>query len=395
MPLYIPVTAMLSPMRPDWDDDRLESVSQRIDRAADRLRPRSGPQVVLRDRDLRLTRLFPYFVGLCLLIWLATLLYLGDYSIGKVIEILCLSFVACFAVLGVPCSLLMDRGAFSNWVPFLLAIAMAGLLWLAGVYMGHVYYAEAIDLTMGALGIELGDLGQLVLGFGGTIALIYFTSVGVLSIIGAYMRRYTAKVFLSMQDHADQGIRGKAEWFFMVPDIIDVKEVVLEPVRSPHRFNVRACVSVTAYLFVLGLLVSSYLFVNPLLISLMDWQTMLAIMLMLSMFTPALVLPWQIVRGVGAKVRSDAPRDFYLWTGAKRRLFSTFAMLGVFMMMFVLSVYLGNSVEDILRTYVSFLIPLLATSAMYGALYENNFDRGICDKICDDFGSDAESREDP
>ena len=171
----------------------------------------------------------------------------------------------------------------------------------------------------------------------------------------------------------------------MVPDIIDVEEVVLEPERDSHRFHFSSAFTLWIYLFMLGILISSYIFVNPLLIEELGEYTMLAVTLMLSMFTPALVLPWIIVKSVGAKIRSSAPRDYYLWIGARSRLFTTFMALGVFMMMFVLSVYLGTNAADIVMNYVSFLVPLFATSAVYAALYVNNFETSVCEQICEGF----------
>lgn len=372
-----------------------EDLNDRVDRAAMRLYPRMDSIRSVPDRDLRLTRMFPYFIALCIIIWICALLYLQDFRFSKIVEILCLVFVACFALLGVPCLVMMDRGVFSNWILFALALVMTGFMWLSGIYLGQVYYAQAIQDIMNALGFYLDDYMQFVLGFGGTLAIVYFTSIGVLSVVCAYMRQYVARVFLQMDARAGTGERGKAESFFMVPDIIDVKEVVLEPEKDPHSFHFSLSASVTAYLFVLGLFISSYLFVNPLLISVMGWRTMLAVTLMLSMFTPALVIPWQVVRSVGAKVKSDAPRDYYLWTGARKRLFSAFAALGVFMMMFILSVYLGNSVSGIIMTYISFLVPLLATSIVYGALYANNFDSSVCESICENFEEGKEGRGSP
>ena len=99
----------------------------------------------------------------------------------------------------------------------------------------------------------------------------------------------------------------------------------------------------------------------------------IVVVTVLAMFVPVLVVPWQLVEDLGAKVRSDAPRDYYLYVGAKKRLFSTFAALGVFMMMFVLSLYFGNDVLDILKNYLYYLIPLVFTSAMYAFIYSNNF----------------------
>lgn len=382
-------------MRDDDGQDRVEEISDLLDRAAGKLYPRGEHGRSVPNLDHRLTRIFPYFLVVCLAIWVLSLLYLQDFRFSKLIEILCLVFVTCFAIIGVPCTVVMDRGVFSNWVIFAMALVLTGFLWISGMWMGQVYYAEAIQNIMGAVGIHLDDVSQFVLGFLGTLAILYFTSVGVLSVINAYMRRYMGEVFLSMQRRAGTGMRGKAESFFMVPDIIDVEEVIMEPRGTAHVFDFRTSLGFTSYLFLLGLLISSYVFLNPLLTSVLEWHTMLAVMLMLSMFTPALVLPWQIVRNVGAKVRSSAPRDYYLWTGARKRLFSVFATLGVFMLLFVLSVYLGSSIGTIVRSYVSFLIPLLVTSLMYGAMYANNFDRGTCRTICSRFEKGNEGRDDP
>ena len=384
-----------SGMRRRWIDDHLEDLSERVDNAAERLYPRRDSIRDVPDRDRRIISVFPYFLVACILIWICGIVYIGDYRFSKLIEVLCLVFVSCFAIFGVPCLVMIDKGVFSVWVMFAMAIVVALFMWGTSILMGQAYYAHAVIDMLGAIGVHLNDIWEFVVGFLATLAIVFFTTIGVLSVIGAYLRIYMPRVFLSIQSRAGTGERGKAEGFFMVPDIIDVKEVVLEPEKDPHTFHFQNFISVTGYIFILGLLISSYIFLNPLLISVMGWKTMLAVMLMLSMFMPALVLPWQIVRSVGAKVRSDAPRDYYLWTGARKRLFSTFAALGVFMMMFVLSVYLGNSALDIAKTYVSFLVPLLAVSVMYGALYVNNFDSPVCGTICQKFDEGREGRESP
>lgn len=384
-------------MRRRWLSEKKEDINERVDHAAERLQPKRDAIKQVPDRDTRLTRMFPYFVAMCLVIWLCGFIYVGDFTFSKLVELLCLVFVACFAILGVPCLIMMDRGVFNNWVLFALAVVLSGLMWVSGIFQGEVYYANVVNDIMGALGFYFNDYIEFVIGFSATLALVYFTAIGVLSVISAYMRQYMSRVFLSMQSRAGTGHRGKAEKFFMVPDIIDVDEVILEPEKDPHTFHFSSAVSLWAYLFILGLLVSSYLFVNPLLIQELGESTMLAVMLMLSMFTPALVLPWIIVRTVGAKVRSSATRDYYLWIGARKRLFTTFMTLGVFMMMFILSVYLGTDAASIVMNYVSFLIPLFATSAMYAGLYVNNFEKPVCDQICDRFekGKRRDSQRDP
>ncbi len=364
---------------------KLDEINEIIDRAADRMPGRREPPKEREEFNRGLLRSFPYFVVICILVWMIVIFLQGTFTFSRLIEVLCLVFVTAFAILGVSCMYHSEKGVFSLWAMFAFAILMTLVLWAADVVTDQVYYAEAVSGMFGCLGIRLSQGAELLLGFLALLCVMSFTSMGVISVVSAYMRKYMPTVFLAMQAHADKGTRGKAERFFMVPDVIDVKEVIMEPVRNPYKFDLRMSLSISVYLFLLGLMISSYIFLNPLLINVLGWKTMLAIMLMLSMFTPALLLPWQIVRGVGAKVTSDAPRDYYLWKGAKSRLFSTFATLGAFMMMLILSLYLGNDVRDIICTYISFSVPLLVISLVYGSLYTNSFHESVRDSICEGF----------
>lgn len=378
-------------VRRDRGSSVVEGITTRLDATAEE-KGRDGdgkPHIASGDR--RIVRMFPYFVVAVVIIWVAAVVYLGEYSFPYLIELLCLSFVFCFAILGVPCSQMMSKGLFPCWLILFFAVVLSLLLWISGSIFGDFSFLEAISDMLGAIGINLHGLTREIVCFLGTLAVVLFTSIGVTSVISSYMRVYMPRVFRSMSEHAERGTRGKAERFFMVPDIIDVKEVVLDP-KSEHAFDLGRAMSIVAYQFALGLLVSSYLFVNPYFLDVMDWKTMLSITLMLSMFTPALILPWQIVRCVNARVRSDAPREYYLWEGAKHRLFTTFATLGAFMMMFLISVYMGNDVERILFNYLSFLIPLLATSLMYGLLYVNNFENTDRRVICEGYEEGRGSR---
>ena len=72
-----------------------------MDHAAERLQPKRDAIKQVPDRDTRLTRAFPYFVAMCLVIWLCGFIYVGDFTFSKLVELLCLVFVVCFAILGV------------------------------------------------------------------------------------------------------------------------------------------------------------------------------------------------------------------------------------------------------------------------------------------------------
>ena len=75
----------------------------------------------------------------------------------------------------------------------------------------------------------------------------------------------------------------------------------------------------------------------------------------------------------GILVVAAASAAFAMFVVVMMVVMSTVALFTVFMMMFVLSLYFGNDVLDILKNYLYYLIPLVFTSAMYAFIYSNNF----------------------
>ena len=61
------------------------------------------------------------------------------------------------------------------------------------------------------------------------------------------------------------------------------------------------------------------------------------------------------------------------------------------MMLLGLALAFGNNVLDIIRVYVSFMLPLLIISLTYGVLYTNSFHASVRDSICESFNEKKES----
>lgn len=355
-------------------DDAVERAGDIVDRAAARISTGGAPSLPGTRNDGRLISIFPFFVAACLLIWLLGIAITDWDGPAKPIEMLCLSFTLCFAILGFFLIFRIPGGAFTNRYNAVAGLILTIVIWIFEYLTGDFYFADSVDGILGYVGIRMDDTELFVVGFLITYGVVLLTAVGVVSVICAYLRRYIPQVLSAMNRHADEGIRGKAERFFMIPDIVDVRRIVLNPRTSTHVFDIHGFFGLSSYIFIMGLLISSYLFVNPYFLDVMNWKTMLAVTIMLSMFIPALIIPWQIFRTIGAEAVSEAHRPYLLWQGAKHRLFSTFLTMGAFMMMFLLSVYLGNDVWSIIRNYITFMVPLMCTSTMYGALYTNSFE---------------------
>lgn len=361
-------------------DDAVDKAGDIVDRTANRLSSSSVPKADTRT-DVAVLRIFPAFVLVCLTIWSAGLLVIDWSGISKPIELLCLSFTLCFAVLGSVLFFKMPQGVFRKICNAMSALILTAVIWISDYLTGDFYFSDTITGMIEFMGWHLSSESLFVIGFAVTYCVLLFTATAVVSVVCIYLRRYVPQVLSTMNEHAKKGIRSKSERFFMVPDIIDVESIKLIPPRREHVFDIKGFLSITSYIFILGLLISSYLFVNPYFLDVMDEKVMLAITLMLSMFTPVLIIPWQTFRTIGAVAESGAPRPYPLWQGAKFRLFTTFTTMGAFMMMFLLSVYLGNDVWRIIRTYLTFMIPLLCTSVMYGIVYTNNFESADIDEI--------------
>jgi ABC-type multidrug transport system fused ATPase/permease subunit len=353
----------------------IESANEVVDRIAAHFPAENSERIreMSAESELKLLKLFPYCVVLAAITWIGVMVYHGEYTFGYAIMDLGLVFIALFSLIGLVCLPFVHKGPF----PFVLVVAAAFVVSLLQWCIGHVLdimvYTEAVDKILLAIGIDLSHPAIDIATFVAIFCVTILSSYGVLFVTVSYLRKDLAKVFINMEKNARRGVRGKSEKFFQVPDIIDVKEVIVEPEIDVHKFNLRVMARISYYNVILGLIVSSYLFINPLFLEMLDSSLMVSVMLLLSMFMPILVIIWVSVQVVGAKVVSDAPRPYYLWKGAKNKLWGSFIALGAFAVMIWLSLYYGHSILDIIYSYLMFLIPLILITAIYSFMFVNNF----------------------
>jgi hypothetical protein len=355
-------------------DREIQSLDRQLNRLADRFSDsRKNIEEVSLEHDVRITKGFPIFILVCVIVWIIIILFRDNYTFTAILQYLCVSFVGGFAVLGIFLFRNVDSGPLPKWLIALGAMVLCGILVLFDGTTSIIGLHAAVDTMMLAINIDLNPAVLTVLTFLMMTFIFIFTTVGVLSVIVSYLRVHLVKVFLNMHKHNKRGTRGKAESFFMVPDIIDPTDIVLEPEIDFKHFDTESSVSLFSYMVLMMLLISSYVFLNPFFLDTMNQNDMISIMFMLSMFVPSLIIPWQIMANLNARLVSEAHRDYYLWKGAKHRLMGAFLTLGAFSMLFLLSLYYGHSLVDIIVNYIMFLVPLMCTSMMYSALYTNNF----------------------
>ena len=336
--------------------------------------------------DAFLVRSLPWLVVVCVAatIVLAIIRHIGDF--WNFLAQTCTVFALAFAVLGGIASLRLTKGSYPFWIVASFAMAGLGIMWLCltdsetVLFLRGIYSLAPIEGDVSS-GFFLADVLL-------SMVLMLFASVGVIATVSAMLGKYMPKLLVSVE--FGNGNKKTAASFFMVPDVLDVERVELDPYEDKGDFDVESFLMLAVYTFALGMLVGTMLFLNPVVLETVPEHVLIRVMVLISLFLPAMVVPWQAVKNVGAKVISAAPRPYYLWTGAKRRLFTGFMALGLFFFSFMIAVYYGNSVETMLSYYVQYLVPLITISMIYGFMYANCFARGLSDNIREEFQAQRE-----
>jgi hypothetical protein len=331
--------------------------------------------------DKLIVKIFPFFVILCSIFTVFLIIYLNNFTLMGIVFGICLGFVLGFTVLGVACLFLSDKGVISRIyvVPAMAAIPALTAIFL--YYVGSdIGFNEFIVKYFDIFGKNTDVVSLIVSAYSITL-MVLFAAYGVVSVIVGYFRSYFYRVLRSLELPSEKRKNRIPEWLFQIPDIIDVRTVELEPDIDDERFNVGLFLNTAFSLFILGIVICSYIFINPLFLRILPFEEMLLIGMLLSLFISPLVIPWSIVRSIGAKVTSDAPRDFYLWKGMRGRLYQGFFTITFFMMLLTLSVYLGMDFSRIATTYLGYVafmgIIAIITSFVYVNTYYKGFKNGI------------------
>jgi len=322
-------------------------------------------------RDKLVLKAFPYVIALSLILVLSIMVFLNDISISTLLYALCMGFATGFTILGASTIPFSDKGTFT------MKAVIPGLLLLL-LFISIIMYMFGSDFAPSQFLMQFFDIfgethefADLLSSLSVLILMIILVSQGVLSVIVAYFRHYMNRVLNSLEAPSDRKRSKITSWMFAIPDIIDIKEVCLEPIPDEGKFNKSLFLSTSMSLFLLGTAICSYLFLNPLFLTQISAAHMLFIGTMLSLFLPPLVIPWSIFQSIGAKIRSDAPRDLYLWKGMKGRLYFGFFAITMFTMLITLAVYIGADFGRIVGTYLGYIILMVSISLITSFIYMN------------------------
>jgi len=365
-------------------DKTLENISAKVDKAAIKHEDKNikGPRI--KNGEGALLKFFPYFVIVCVVLSIVASVIPG-FTLEVFLQKICVIFLFGFIILGGHCFFMMPAGIFSKPAMFVMALAISVMMGVYVYFLDTNVFIDAILSVLEGFGIVIPGLVGDIIAFTIGVLMIYLVPIAVCTVSSAYLRKFIPRMLNRIRLDAKTGTRGPLEGFFMIPGIIDVKDVTVDPPVSTHVFDSDTSLKLAFYNILMCMFISSYFFLSPFFIDMMTWQEMVILMIVLAMFIPVFTIIWQEIRLSGAKVVSDAPRLYELWEGAKVRLFTGFAALGMFMAMVFVAAYFGYSVWDMLMTYFFYLMPTLLISVYYGMVFSNNFSPRDVNEIKESF----------
>lgn len=299
-------------------------------------------------------------------------------SFGHFLYSACVSYTALFIILGIPAFILSEHNVIKcryTAAVLLFGSVLLGLLFwfiLGPETNGLNRFISGFYWFISRSGLEI-TLYSTVLGMVVLMVVCVLVSYGVLAVIVAYFRQNYHRILLSLEKNDDSKLCRTARKYFLIPSIIDVTEVTLEPEVDDSIFQKNVFKRMLFYEIVAGLVIASYLFLNPVFLQTINYGEMMVIIMLLSLFIATLVVPVSILRSLGAAAHSSGNRPYYLWKGMKKKLFHPAFYIGLFLTLMWISLYTQMDGLRIITHYVGYLVFMFMLGAIVSFTYVNVF----------------------
>jgi len=301
-----------------------------------------------------------------------------ERTFGYLLYCICCSYAAGFCIMGMPTILFRRTSLFPRWkivlVVGVITLALAFLFWQIfndnpespnGFIAGFMYvFVWTINMEPSLLTVTLGMFMIM--------AIITTATYGVLEVLSVLLGKDFHRVLLSLMKSGDSKLKRRSLKLFMVPDIVDVDDVTLDPHKS-EGFDYALFRHLGRYVLIIGLVIASYLFLNPVFLQLIPIQDMMLILVILSIFVMVLVVPVSLTHTLGAEARSSGNRPFVLWKGMKNKMFHPGFYVLLFLTLLWVCLFTGEDLLRIFVSYIGYVIFMVLTSLLVSFIYVNSF----------------------
>lgn len=329
-------------------------------------------------KDAIVIKVLPYLVVACLLTGVINVIFRGtEGTLGMILVRLCEPFVVGFMLLGVYAVIKRAAPVTTSKIPILCMIVgpvvVAACAFMIGEYLIPGIFGSALfERTDNIIVDILLCSGKLYL----ILIMVMLVVHGVEAVVSSHFKTYISRVYRYMETLKNDGTDGrKGELtlkMYDVPEIIDIERVEMEPIER-KGFPLDDCISMAVSIFALGLIICSYIFLNPVFMQNMTIYETMMIGIIISFFIPVLIMPWYITKETGTKIKSQAPRDLYLWKGLRKRMYQSFFAFTMILFLIILTLYLVKDLSRVTYTYLGYVTFLMFTSIIYAYMFFNYY----------------------
>lgn len=330
--------------------------------------------------DIFIMKIFPVYVTF--FFFFAMLLFFTNWgnhqTVGHFMYSLCCSYAAAFIILGIPVICLSEHSIVRNRYLVLLLFAVSTVI---GLFLWNVFgnsgdsvntFVSGFYWFIGKSGLEI-TLRSVIIGIWVLLIVMIFASYGVIAVVVAYFRNNYHRILAALERNDDSKFCVKARNFFLIPSVIDISEVTLDPEISDEKFHKNIFVRIFLSELLIGTIIASYLFLNPVFLKSIPYAEMMVIMLLLSVFVAPLVIPVHILRSLGARAHSEGNRPFPLWEGMKNRMFHPSFYVALFFTLLWISIYTDMDGLRIIAHYTGYIMFMICQSFIVALIYVNTF----------------------
>ncbi|RDE13010.1 MAG: hypothetical protein C4K47_06930 [Candidatus Thorarchaeota archaeon] len=355
--------------------------------------------VSLRRRfDKKILLVFALLASISILIPCASYFLVEDFSGFEVVSAIVGGLTVSFLIVGIPIyvhyrsSGIVSRRGILRWMAVFSACATTIIVIFIGI--AAVYYPDLVQLGI----FTAGEL--VVAGVAIVIALfvvflffclaLYLAAIGAVGVLSAIERLFTPRVMKEVARLSgniklsliDRAIR----WLFDIPDVLDTKTLSLSPTESRRGITLSDLRAPVFWQLLFGFVMGIYVSFNPFVSdrSPAALLNLFSLLTTASLLFPFLILPWFLLRKLGASISGQA-KQFTLYNGLRSRMFQSYFAVGTLFILVRVSVQeIAVAFEVYVVAFATFMLVLLGSALLSTFVYLNYFENALAEDIAKD-----------
>jgi hypothetical protein len=172
-------------------------------------------------------------------------------------------------------------------------------------------------------------------------------------------------------------------WFFVIPDALDTKTLVISQVKPKKQFPWPILKKALMWQILLGIIVIIYISLNPFFLEVSSFQSLFSIAQNISIAIPFIILPWFVFLRLNARIKGPV-KDFQLYSGVTNRMYRTFITLGTLIIIIRLALKNVNLRDVIIAFpiyYLFFIVVIFFITFVYFNYFENDLAKDVADRF--------------